>query len=58
VLSKKTGGNADDYQNKGFAKKAIRNYMETKDLQIDASGGAIHKLMKTQDDGEWVVSGG
>ena len=38
--------------------KAIRKCLKTKEVQIDTSGGAIHKCMKTGDGGKWVVSGG
>jgi len=41
-------GNADDYQRKGFAGKAIRNYLKAQDMQIDRPGGATHKYMKTK----------
>jgi hypothetical protein len=54
----KLGGNADDYQNKGVEKKAIRNYMKTKDLQIDPLGGATHKCVKTKGGRTWAVDGG
>ena len=43
-----TPGNADDYQRKGFAGKAIRNYLKAQDMQIDRPGGATHKYMKTK----------
>jgi hypothetical protein len=50
-------GNADVFQNKGVAKKAIHKCLKLKDEQIDARGGAIHKYMKRKDDGKWVVGG-
>jgi len=36
-----TGGNADDYQNKWLAKKASRNCLKGRMLQIDIFEGAI-----------------
>ena len=58
MLIQKTRGNADVYQNKGVVGKAICKCMEIKDLQIDASGGAIHKCMKRKGGGKRVVDGG
>jgi hypothetical protein len=58
-------GNADDYENKRVAGKAICKTMKRKELQIDGLGGATHKCVKTptgsgQAPGgrKWVVSGG
>jgi hypothetical protein len=48
--TKKLGGNADLFQNKGLAEKAIRKTMKIQDLQTDGVGGAIHKLMKRKGD--------
>jgi hypothetical protein len=45
-LSPPPPGNADRYQNKGVAKKAIRKCMKAKVLKIDGVEGAIHKMMK------------
>jgi hypothetical protein len=41
------GGNADGYENKRVAGKAIRKTMKIKELQIDGVEGATHKCMKT-----------
>ena len=58
-------GNADDYENKRVAGKAICKTMKGKELQIDQVRGAIRRCMKTptgsgQAPGgrKWVVSGG
>jgi hypothetical protein len=56
--TKKLGGNADLFQNKRLAEKAIRKTMKIQDLQIDGVVGAIHKLMKRKDDRKRVVRGG
>jgi hypothetical protein len=44
--SKIPSGNADDYQNKGVAEKAIRNKMKTKDGQIDPQQGWALKFYR------------
>jgi hypothetical protein len=44
-------GNADGYQNKGLAGKAIRKVMKIKGIKIDVgrqAGKGIRKVMKTK----------
>jgi hypothetical protein len=38
---KKLGGNADGYENKGFAGKATQKMLKTKELKIDRLRGAL-----------------
>ena len=52
------GGNADVFENKRVAKKAIRKCMKTHAMQIDGVEGATHKFLKTQEGRKWVVRGG
>jgi hypothetical protein len=35
IVGEKLGGNADDCENKGFAKKATQKCLEIKEMQID-----------------------
>jgi hypothetical protein len=50
--NEKLGGNADVFENKGVAKKAIRKCMKTQGMQIDGWEGAIHKLLKRKESGK------
>jgi hypothetical protein len=45
--SEKLGGNADVFENKGVAKKAICKWMKMHGMQIDGVEGAIRKFLKT-----------
>src|SRR6266853_5577672 len=46
--SEKLGGNADVFENKRVAKKAICKLMKMNGMQIDGVKGAICKLLKTK----------
>jgi hypothetical protein len=48
--SKKLGGNADVFENRGVAKKAICKWMKTRGMQIDGAEVAIRKFLKTRAD--------
>ncbi len=47
--TEKLGGNADVFENKGVAKRAIRKLMKRREMQIDGMEGAIRKLLKTKE---------
>ena len=46
---KKLGGNADVFENKGVAKKAIHKCLKMRGMQIDGVEGATHKVLKTKE---------
>ena len=50
-------GNADVFENKGVAGKAIGKTMKTKELQIDGVGGATRKCLKTPTESGQAPSG-
>ena len=45
-VTKKPGGDTDDFENTRLTEKGIRKILKTDNLQIDGREGAIRKLLK------------
>ena len=56
--TKKLGGNADVFENKRVAKRAICKCMKMRGMEIDGVEMATHNYMKVKGGGNWVIDRG